>query len=209
LRGNYRFYGLKIQATVIQAPIRALLDTGRCLLDFAEEQNLPMLIHTSIHPADTWSQVADILEVARARPGIRFCLAHSCRFDQAGLDEVAQLPNTWFDCSAHVVACRLAVQNHPAVSSAKNRFSSNYADPAKVLADLAAAYSNRLIWGSDAPFHSYVANEAEAATAGGERMKLICSYEEEAAPLLALSSQIQEQIAHQNSLRFLGLKQLP
>ncbi len=206
LRKSYRFYGLKIQATILQSPIRALLDTGKCLIDFAEDHALPVLIHTSIHPADAWSQVADILDVARARPGVRFCLAHSCRFDLKGLNEVARLSNTWFDCSAHVIACRLAAENHPAVASEKGRFPSDYTNPAKVLSDLATAYPDKLLWGSDAPFHSYVATETEAALAGGKRMRLTCSYEEEAAPLLALSLEIQNRISSENTLRFLGLE---
>jgi predicted TIM-barrel fold metal-dependent hydrolase len=208
LRAKYRFYGLKIQATVIQSPIRALLDKGRALLDLAEEYDLPLIIHTSVDPADVWSQVSDILRVARARPQIRFCLAHSCRFNRDALNEIARLPNTWFDCSAHVIACRLAVQNHPAVASEKDRFASDYNDSAKVLADLANAYPDRLVWGSDAPFHSYVASEAEAS-AGGERIRLVCSYEEESVPLRALASPLQDRIACFNSLNFLGLKQLP
>jgi len=31
----------------------------------------PVVIHTSVHPDDPWSAVEDILEVARARPGVR------------------------------------------------------------------------------------------------------------------------------------------
>ncbi len=203
LRERHRFYGLKIQATIIQSPIRALLEAGSCLLDFAEVENLPILIHTSVHPADCWSQVADILEIARSRPAIRFCLAHSCRFDKGGLDEVAALPNTWFDSSAHVIHCRLAKQNHASVADISRRFSSDYSDPSRVLADLARVYPDRLIWGSDAPFHSYASNVAE------EPMQLICSYDEEARPLRDLPEEVQTRIAFQNTLAFLGLKELP
>lgn len=204
LHKKYRIYGLKIQATIIQSPIRDLLGEGSVLMDFARRENLPVLIHTSINPADTWSQVADILDVARANPDVRFCLAHSCRFDRAGLDEVARLPNTWFDCSAHVIHCRLAAIDHPAVALGQARFPSDYTSPKKVLADLAAAYPEKLMWGSDAPFYSYV-SPAEAE----EGIELKCSYEEEAAPLLALPEQVQQKIAHDNILKFLGLPQLP
>jgi predicted TIM-barrel fold metal-dependent hydrolase len=203
LRKSHRFYGLKIQATLIQSPIRSLLGEGAGLLDFAEAENLPVLIHTSIDPSDRWSQVTDILEIARSRPQIRFCLAHSCRFDREGLDQVASLPNAWFDCSAHVIHCRLAVQDHPAVAGGSRRFASDYRDPSRVLADLAAAYPDRLIWGSDAPFHSYVSNAAE------EPFSMICSYEEEARPLADLAEKVQEKIAFRNTLRFLGLTELP
>ncbi len=203
LTGEHRIYGLKIQATILQSPIRALLETGSCLLDFAQAENLPVLIHTSIDPADRWSQVADILEIARSRPVIRFCLAHSCRFDRMGLDEVAALPNTWFDCSAHVIHCRIAMEDHPAVAPASRRFASDYRNPSQVLADLARAYPDRLIWGSDAPFHSYASNVRE------QPLRMICSYDEEARPLRDLPEDVQNRIAFRNTLDFLGLKELP
>lgn len=203
LRAQHRIYGLKIQATIIQSPIRSLLGAGGCLLDFAETENLPVLIHTSVHPEDRWSQVADILEVARARPRIRFCFAHSCRFDLEGLNAVAALPNAWFDCSAHVIHCRLAEQNHPAVAPALRRFPSQYRNPSKVLADLAREYPDRLIWGSDAPFYSYVSTTTE------KPLEMVCSYAEESRPLRDLPEEVQSRIAFANTLNFLGLKELP
>jgi predicted TIM-barrel fold metal-dependent hydrolase len=203
LRKTRRYHGLKIQATIIESPIRGLLGPGAPLLDFAESEDLPVLIHTSIHPADRWSQVTDILEVVRSRPRIRFCLAHSCRFDKSGLDAVAALPNAWFDCSAHIIHCRLATQDHPAIAAPERRFPSDYANPVRVLPDLAHAYPDRLIWGSDAPFHSYVSTDKS------EPLNLVCTYEEEARCLRSLPEEIQERIAFHNTLAFLGLKELP
>ena len=201
LRERHRIHGLKIQATIIKSPIRSLLGVGGCLLDFAESENLPILIHTSIDPADEWSQVADILEIARERPAIRFCLAHSCRFDREGLDQVAALPNTWFDCSAHVIHCHLAVENHSAVAVASRRFPSEYRNPSQVLADLATTYPSRLMWGSDAPFFSYISTADEAP------LRMTCSYCEESEPLRNLPAEVQERISSHNTLAFLGLKE--
>ena len=83
---------LKIQGTIIQSKVSELLRGGECFLDLAEEWDLPFIIHSSVRPDDEWSQVLDILAVAERRPGVRFCLAHSCRFDRAALDRVAELP---------------------------------------------------------------------------------------------------------------------
>jgi predicted TIM-barrel fold metal-dependent hydrolase len=203
LRNSHTIYGLKIQATIIRSPIRSLLKEGSGLLDFAEAERLPVLIHTSVHPEDRWSQVTDILEIVRNRPGIRFCLAHSCRFDRAALDQIATLPNAWFDCSAHVIHCRLAMQNNPAVAAPAARFPSDYRNPSQVLADLARAYPDRLLWGSDAPFHSYVSTVDEPS------MQMVCSYGEEARALRDLPEEVQERISFRNSLAFLGLSALP
>lgn len=190
--------GLKIQATIIQSPISGLLDRGRELLDLAAAWDVPLLIHTSVHPADPWSQNVDILRVVESVPEVRFILAHSCRFDRAALDRVAELPNAWFDCSAHRIACELAVDEYPAVAHGDARFPSDYRDPAKVLFDLASAYPGKLCWGSDAPFDSYV----------DESMSLRSDYAAEVGDLMALPEALRHEIANQNSLDVLKLKEV-
>jgi len=187
-------YGIKIQATIIQSPITALLDAGAMMLDFAAERNLPVLIHSSIAPDDEWSQCADILRVAEGRPELRFLLAHSCRFHRPSLDRIAELPNTWFDCSAHIIHCECAVRGLPAVAIPSERFDSDYTVPSRVLQDLAAAYPEKLIWGSDAPFYSY-----EDAS-----IQLRSSYRAEVAVLESLTAEQQERVAHRNTLAWLG-----
>jgi predicted TIM-barrel fold metal-dependent hydrolase len=200
LHRRFPFHGLKIQATVIRADAGALLTTGRCLLDLAAELDIPMLIHSSVAPDDPWSEAGMLLRIAEATPGVRFCLAHSCRFDRAHLDRVAALPNTWFDCSAHRIHCVSAVRGLPNVAVPARRFASDYRDPAVVLRDLAAAYPDKLIWGSDSPFQSYVAVHQ------GELLSLRSTYAEEVACLRALPGKTQVAIAHRNLLNLLRLK---
>lgn len=195
LRGEYPCYGLKIQGTIIRSRVAELMGVGSALLDLAEEWDVPFLIHSSIHPDDAWSQAADILDVVRSRPGVRFILAHSCRFDLESLDAVAELPNAWFDCSAHLIHCRLAVQDSPVVAKAGRRFATDYRDPARVLADLAAAYPESFCWGSDAPFDSYV----------DDKVMLWGGYEAEVAALRQLDPDVQTRIARDNTRAFLKL----
>jgi len=194
LKDRFRCFGLKLQATIIQSFVSDLLGRGGVLLDLAEKEDWPLIIHTSVHPEDPWSQVKDILRVAKARPRIRFNLAHSCRFDREALDQVAELPNTWFDCSAHRIHCILAEQDHPAIAAQKHRFSSDYRNPAQVFADLAATYPGKLLWGSDAPFESYI----------DDAVQLRSSYEAEASLLKAVSPASREAAAHSNIMKFLG-----
>ena len=188
---------LKIQGTIIQSKVSELLRGGECFLDLAEEWDLPFIIHSSVRPDDEWSQVLDILAVAERRPGVRFCLAHSCRFDRAALDRVAELPNTWFDCSAHRIHCMLAAKDDPAVAVADQRFPADYFDTASVLAKLAEAYPEKLCWGTDSPFYSYV----------DDRIQLLSSYREEVADLMALSEDVRRRVARTNTLAMLGGKQ--
>ena len=198
LRGEYSFHGLKTQTTMIQSPIKSLLGEGRVFLELADEWNLPILIHSSVLPSDVWAQATDILDIAEQTPRVRFCLAHSCRFDREQLDRVAALPNAWFDCSAHGVHCQLAAQDHPIVAPKERRFQSDYARPDQVLLDLAEAYPNKLLWGSDAPFYSFAASE------GGELFHLISSYSQESGYLQALPDDLKRRVSNANTLKLLG-----
>lgn len=200
LRKQYRFYGLKIQGTIIQSRVKGLLDSGSVFLEFAREWNIPFLIHSSYLKSDPWSQSSDILDVAESNPDIRFCLAHSCRFDKACLDRLAGLANCWFDCSAHCIHCDAAVSDLPIVAPEAERFSSDYARPEKVLADLADAYPEKLLWGSDSPFYSFVAGK------GDGQVSLRSSYAREAACLKALSAKAVERVTATNILDFLALE---
>ena len=192
---EFPFYGLKIQATIIKSDVTALLREGRVFLELAEELNLPFLIHSSVGD-DKWSQARDILKVAEATPSVRFCLAHSCRFDHECLDRVAELPNTWFDCSAHRIHCECVQLGMPNVALADRRFPADYRDPDAVLQALAEAYPTKFIWGSDTPFQSYVDN----------RFSLRSTYAQEVACLNTVKSKLHEAIAHDNLLNLLQLK---
>ena len=200
LHREFRFHGLKIQATMIQSDAGALLTTGRCFLEFAEEHDLPFLIHSSVAPHDVWSEAGLLLRIAEATPRVRFCLAHSCRFDRLHLDRVAELPNTWFDCSAHRIHCEGVVRKLPFVASPDRRLAADYRDPTDVLRVLAETYPKKLLWGSDTPFQSYVARER------GSVLSLRSTYAEEVACLRALPGALQRAVAHDNLLTFLRLK---
>ncbi len=200
LHRRFPFHGLKIQATMIQADAGALLTTGRAFLELAEELDLPFLIHSSVVANDPWSEAGLLLRIAEASPRNRFCLAHSCRFDRAYLDRVAELPNTWFDCSAHIIHCQGAARELGFVAEPARRFAADYRNPAAVLRALADAYPTKLIWGSDTPFESFV-GQGESGM-----ISLRCTYEEEIACLRSLPEKIQQAIAHDNLLALLKLK---
>lgn len=200
LAKSYRFFGFKLQTTIIRSPVKDLLGVGKPFLDLAREWNYPMLIHSSVLPVDTWAQAWDILEVAEKNPDIRFCLAHSCRFDRECLDRVAELPNTWFDCSAHRIHCQLAIEDSPIVAPAEKRFSTDYSNPSKVLLDLAEAYPEKLLWGSDSPYYCFVAKYEN------ELYSLKSTYPEEVACLMDLPEGLRLKVGGKNTEAFLGSK---
>lgn len=199
LRGEYRFHGIKLQTTVLQADIKHLRDRGKVFLELAAEWDLPFLIHSSIAESDLWAQCGDILDIAEANPHLRFLLAHSCRYDKPSLDRVQELPNTWFDCSAHCIHCDGAVADLPYIAKRERRFDSDYSNPARVIADLAAAYPRKFCWGSDSPFYSY------AAEINGQAVRLISTYEKEVRALTASPQEVVDRIANTNILDWLKL----
>lgn len=198
LRERYPIRGLKIQATVIEVPIRSLLAEGKELLELAREWDIPVLIHSSISPKDPWSQTSDILDIAQAWPAVRFCLAHSCRFDLPSLRRALTLPNAWVDCSAHCIHCDAAVADFDVVAAPSRRLETDYSRPERVLKDLCDLLPDRLMWGSDAPFYSY------GATHEGKQLSLVSSYEKEVAALSLLSDRQRSAMLRDNTLRFLG-----
>lgn len=199
LRSEYRFYGLKTQTTMLQSYIRTLAEEGRGFVELAAEWDIPFLIHSSVGD-DPWAQASDILAVAEKFPHVRFCLAHSCRYDKECLDRVNALPNTWFDCSAHCIHCDGAVADLPYIAPRARRFDTDYTDPARVIADLAAAYPAKFMWGSDSPYYSF------ASKISGERVALISSYAREMAALKAQPPAVLDRIADRNTRAWLKLK---
>jgi predicted TIM-barrel fold metal-dependent hydrolase len=199
LRTEFRFHGIKIQSTIIQSDIKSLLKEGRVFVDLARQWDVPFLIHSSVAKSDLWAQAHDILDVAQANPDVRFCLAHSCRYDKECLDRVNETPNAWFDNSAHCIHCDGVVQGLPYVAPKERRFDSDYTDPARVIADLAAAYPTKFMWGSDSPFYSY------AAEINGEVVRLISTYEKEVTALKAAGPDVVNRIANTNTRTFLKL----
>ena len=200
LRGERKFYGLKLQTTIIQSFIRTLSEEGHGFVELAAEWDIPFLIHSSVATEDLWAQACDILTVAEKFPNVRFCLAHSCRYDKECLDRVNELPNTWFDCSAHCIHCDGAVADMPFIAPRSRRFDTDYTDPARVIADLAEAYPAKFMWGSDSPFYSYV------GMLGDKRLALISTYAREVAALKANKPEVVDRIANRNIRAWLGLK---
>lgn len=202
LAKRYQIYGLKIQSTMIQAPITSLAKQGRCFLDFARERNLPFLIHSSVMPSDIWAQAHDILDIAEANPDVRFIAAHCCRFDRTALDRVAQLPNAWFDHSAFGIHCQLAAADSLACARGKKRFPADYDKPESVIRKLAEAYPNKLIYGSDAPYYSWVA-WYHPPKGKPLLLDLRSSMKNEVRLLNSLPRHLRRKVSHDNPLAFL------
>lgn len=202
LARDYPVCGLKVMGTAIRSHAIALLSEGACLLDWAAERDLPVVMHSAVHSEDPWSAVDDLLRVAEARPGLRFCVAHAARFDRPALDRIAELDNCWFDTSAFGIHCELAVSNHDSAARPDRRFPADYARPDEALAGIAGTYPNKTIYGSDAPFESY-AGRHRHADGRIEKYSLRGDLAKETGYLRSLPADVVRRISYENTMRFL------
>jgi predicted TIM-barrel fold metal-dependent hydrolase len=177
-----RIKGLKTQSTVLQTTVRALLEKSSDLMHLAEQHDLPVLFHTALLESDRWAQVADCIAVAEKYPKVRFNLAHSLRMDAVYLKEITQLPNVWVDCSAHLAHCALAAKGAKLIAAPDRRVKADFTNPTEVLHAIYDLIGDRYMWGSDAPYMSWCANN----------LRMIYSYEEEAKAFLALPPDVQK-----------------
>lgn len=174
--------GLKTQSTVLQSTVRALLDESRDLMHFAEQHNLPVLFHTALSEGDKWAQVADCIAVAEKYPKVRFNLAHNLRMDAVFLKRITEFPNVWVDCSAHLAHCALAAKGAKIVAPPDRRVRADFTKPTEVLRTIYDLIGDRYMWGSDAPYMSWCANN----------LRMIFSYEEESQAFLNLPADVQK-----------------
>jgi predicted TIM-barrel fold metal-dependent hydrolase len=202
LAAQYPLFGLKTATSYLQSPITALLGRGSCLLDLASDLGVPVTIHTSVLPGDPWGDVFEILKVVKARPDVRFALAHTCRFDLRALDTAAELPNAFVDVSAFHIHCTLARRNSPAVAAKGHRFPADYRRHAVALQKIAAAYPDTILWGTDCPYHLFKGRFFDEK--GKERvMDLPCEPMTEITEFRKLPRPLQKRIAYTNTLRWL------
>jgi predicted TIM-barrel fold metal-dependent hydrolase len=202
LAQRFPLFGLKTATSYLHSYLGELLGAGRPLLDLAAKLDLPVMLHTAVLPGDPWGDVFALLKVVAARPDVRFCLAHTCRFDRRALDAAAALPNAWIDVSAFNIHLQLAWVDHPAIAAPAHRFATNYRDHAAALGAFAEAYPDRLLWATDTPYHYFM---SQFFNDQGERvtMHLKCDYETEVAELRKLPAATIRRIGTTNSLRFL------
>jgi len=202
LSNKYPVFGLKTASTYIQAFVNDLETKGKPILDFARKKQLPILFHSSVHPADPWASAYDLVAFAERHPDIRVCIAHSARFLEPVLEKADKLDNCFVDYSAFIIHCKLAVKNSTSVAEKSLRFNANYKDPLSVMIKLAKAYPNTMLWGSDTPFNYWI---QKYYTGDGklEEERLACGFKEEADLLKSLPRKMIHDIAYKNNLRFL------
>ncbi len=196
LEQEFAIYGVKIHPLLCRSHALALLDEGAALLSFFAERNWPLLFHASTDPTDPYSQAADILTVAERHPELRFCLAHCIGCHRASLERAARLPNVFVDTAA----LKIQVDLFRTIKS-EEMLDLDYSDHTRVFQALVERYPTTMLWGSDAPFHSYITRRLQGEGIYRE-FRLKGTYEQEKAALDALTPEQRRQISD-NAVRFL------
>lgn len=202
LAERYPLFGLKTATSYMQSHITELVGQNEGLLDFASEQNIPVTIHTAVVPGDPWANVFEILKVVKARPDVRFALAHTCRFDRRALDEAATLPNCFVDVSAFHIHCMLAEEGSDIVAEGEFRFPADYGDHATALQQIAEAYPDIILWGTDCPYHQF---RSRFFNDQGDEVKvdLPCAPDTETNEFRKLPAELKEKIGYSNTMQWL------
>ncbi|NIA28313.1 MAG: amidohydrolase family protein [Actinobacteria bacterium] len=202
LAEEFPVFGLKTVTTYIQSFVTDLENTGKPILDFARKKQLPIVFHSAVHPDDPWASVYDIVDFAERHADIRLCIAHSARFVRPVLEKAAELENCFVDFSAFIIHCKLAQQNSPAVATPDVRFPADYGDPHSAMMQMAQAYPETMLWGSDTPFY-YWMQKYYLGDGTLVEDRLECGYQEEAQLLHSLPQEIKNRIAYKNVLKFI------
>ncbi len=202
LTEKYPVYGIKTATTYIQSFVKDLETKGKPILEFVKKKNLPILFHSSVHHADPWASVYDIVDFAERNPDVRVCIAHSARFTKPVLEKANQLKNCFVDLSAFIIHCKLAVDNSDSVAAEDIRFPGDYSNPLSVMTNLINAYPDTMIWGSDTPFYYWI---QKFYTADGKLSedRLECGYKDEIQLLNNLDDDLKYKAADTNVLRFI------
>lgn len=198
LMAEFPVYGFKAVGVSIQSSHRHLKGKGEAFMRLAEARGLPVLLHSTAYEGDRYSHTRINLEVARAFPNVRFCLAHCLGFDKVHLDEADAMPNVWVDSAA----MKIQVEPEEILAPPGRRFPSNYADYRRVFADLVQAYPETLIWGSDSPAYTYI-EKRRYPDGSTVDFALRGTYEQEKAALAALTPDQACRAANLNPRAFL------
>ncbi len=198
LAAQYPIYGLKVVGVLVQSSHRHLLGKAAPFVHFAEERELPILLHSTAYEGDAFCHSRINLEIARGYPGVRFCLAHCLGFDKPHLDEADAMPNVWVDSAA----MKIQVEPDEILAPPERRFSSDYSDYRAVFRDLVEAYPELMLWGSDSPAYTYL-EKRRYPDGSTVEFTLRGSYELERAALDALPAPRRARVAGRNTRRFL------
>ncbi len=182
IKGTNRIYGIKVHPFATHSYPQSIIDSELVVLMRA--YNLPIIFHSG---SDVYSNPQNIIELSEAHPDIRIDMAHLCGFDRDLFKNLPDNKNLFIDISPFVSLCKSVIHKDFSVVS-KNYLELDYIDIKEVLIYFVSNYREKLMWGTDTPWHN-VTNT---------------SYEMENTFLEILSFEDKKIITETNAKKFLG-----
>jgi predicted TIM-barrel fold metal-dependent hydrolase len=201
LEEEFPIYGVKIAPVACQSKVTELLGVGAPFLAFCAERDWPILFHVAVSVGESYSQASDTFEVIERHPELRFCLAHAIGVHRGFLERADALPNAWVDTAALKIQVELAYQQSPLMALPPDVLDCDLSDHLMVMRTLMERYPRTILWGTDSPWHSYIARRLHDDGVYAE-FRLKGTYEQEVAALNILSPAQRQQI-NANALRYL------
>ncbi|MCF7838233.1 MAG: amidohydrolase [Candidatus Marinimicrobia bacterium] len=197
-------YGIKINPVDCRSPIRRLgTGAGRAVLELAVEFDLPLVIHAVPQGVDEYSTAEDILDIAAAEPRVRFCLAHALLFHLDLLDQANRLANVWVDTAAIKIQMELTQQLiRNQTLRGRRLMDLDWHDPRAGIRQLAEAYPDLIIWGTDSPAYTFITRRQQGNDQWFD-FRLKGSYEAEVDALMAQDTATIRRLANTNPLNWL------
>jgi predicted TIM-barrel fold metal-dependent hydrolase len=179
--------GVKFHGNAFWDNILSLQNFG--FMDMIEKKDVPVVVHTD-HIRGTmapdyhyFADPMDLLNLARKYPKVRFLSAHSGLFSERYIDALKEVDNVWTDASPINYLCSTKT------FKAQDRIAADYNSPTDVLEKLYKRLKEKLVFGSDSPYH------------------LTCKarYKDEVSVVESLGEEIAGKIFDDNPRRFLKM----
>lgn len=196
---DHYIYGLKYYPEADNLSFSQFEVLGCEFIEFLEENNLPLIIHSSASTVVTGNGLSHprfMLELAMKHPKLRICIAHMAHFSKEVFNTLQnyELANLYIDTSPFLHLCN--IRN---VMPSTNCLQLDYKNPLNVLNHMVDNYSSHIIWGSDYPFN-YTCNLKNEFH---DKNYKNYSYEKNLSILNNLDNWKFKMITHNNTLRFL------
>jgi len=201
LEQEFPIYGIKINPVGCQTKVTKLLEEGEVFLELAHQHNWPLLFHVTVDPREGFSGAAETFQVLEKHPELRYCLAHCIGLHREFLDRANAMPNVWVDTAALKIQVQLAHEDSPLMAAPPHRLECDCSDHVKVMQALVQHYPETIVWGSDAPYCSYITRRLQAEGHYHE-FRLKGTYEQEKQALDILPPRERQQLAS-NTLDFI------
>ncbi len=185
-------FGLKHHTLVGAISAKKLIDSP--FIALAKKYSLPIMIHSGV---DQNSRPEHVMDLAEHHQDIRFCIAHAGEFEKSVYERFlkSSYKNVFFDCSPFISICTLAETDVKRGKTA-SKLNIEYGNPQEALIQLYNTVPKNLIWGTDEPWTTITDDSR-----GDILVKV--DYQDEVNLLNALPENIKEDIAFNNTVRFL------